>query len=390
MHCGGLARRDWLQAKSAGGRAPCRQRRSSTGLRAYREHQGQESRFRPSEAAELARALAIRPRLLLLDEPAGRLAQPRHRHPRPAADGPRQAGWTYSADCRACHAARRCRSPTRITALRLRRQDRGGNAARGGNHRGRSSMPISAEGSRPCLTCRDRRECLSPLRPHPGSSSASLRMPSQARSWRCSAATAPGKTIDAEHHLAAGAADGRLHSVFDGQPLGRLGSHHDRQGADLQVPGGREVFRDMSVRENLDMGASPAVAGFRRRARRSGTLSSPTPRCCAERLKQRPARCPGRAADAADRPRRLMARPRLLLLDETLARPVAGAGAEDLRHYSAACTPADSASCWSEADTRWRGLCRPMPTSSKTARSCSRGASDALRRDRHLSVKRTS
>ena len=42
---------------------------------------------------------------------------------------------------------------------------------------------------------------------------------------------------------------------FEGRSIERLASHDVVKAGVLQVPEGREVFKDMSVRENLDLGA---------------------------------------------------------------------------------------------------------------------------------------
>ena len=101
---------------------------------------------------------------------------------------------------------------------------------------------------------------------------------------------------------------------FEGQPLGRLGSHHVVKAGISQVPEGREVFRDMSVRENLDMGA------YGRRD--SAGVRDDLERCSASypvlrvRLKQTAGRLSGGVQKLLRFARALMARPRLLLLDE--------------------------------------------------------------------------
>ncbi|UPT89857.1 ABC transporter ATP-binding protein [Bradyrhizobium barranii subsp. apii] len=101
---------------------------------------------------------------------------------------------------------------------------------------------------------------------------------------------------------------------FEGQPLNRLQSHHVVKAGISQVPEGREVFRDMSVRENLDMGAYG-------RSDPAGVRSDldhvfayfPVLR---ERLKQKAGTLSGGEQQMLLIARALMARPRLLLLDE--------------------------------------------------------------------------
>ncbi|MET4210949.1 ABC transporter ATP-binding protein [Bradyrhizobium sp. LA2.1] len=72
VHCGGSLR-DWLQAKPPVVMRHIESVIERTGLGPYREHKARNLDFGHQKLLELARALAIRPRLLLLDEPAAGL-----------------------------------------------------------------------------------------------------------------------------------------------------------------------------------------------------------------------------------------------------------------------------------------------------------------------------
>jgi branched-chain amino acid transport system ATP-binding protein len=101
---------------------------------------------------------------------------------------------------------------------------------------------------------------------------------------------------------------------FDGQPIESIASHKVVEGGVVQVPEGREVFRDMSVRENLEMGA------YRRKD--AATVRADFDRVLdyfpklKDRLQQRAGTLSGGEQQMLLIGRALMARPRLLLLDE--------------------------------------------------------------------------
>jgi branched-chain amino acid transport system ATP-binding protein len=101
---------------------------------------------------------------------------------------------------------------------------------------------------------------------------------------------------------------------FDGKPIESMASHQVVEGGVVQVPEGREVFRDMSVRENLEMGAYRRKDAAMVRSDFDRVLDYfPKLR---DRLLQRAGTLSGGEQQMLLIGRALMARPRLLLLDE--------------------------------------------------------------------------
>jgi branched-chain amino acid transport system ATP-binding protein len=101
---------------------------------------------------------------------------------------------------------------------------------------------------------------------------------------------------------------------FDGKPIESMASHKVVEGGVVQVPEGREVFRDMSVRENLEMGAYRRKDASTVRADFDRVLDYfPKLR---DRLQQRAGTLSGGEQQMLLIGRALMASPRLLLLDE--------------------------------------------------------------------------
>jgi branched-chain amino acid transport system ATP-binding protein len=102
--------------------------------------------------------------------------------------------------------------------------------------------------------------------------------------------------------------------LFAGEPIHRLPSDEIVRRGLVQVPEGREVFKEMSVRENLELGA------FLRRDRRAMAEDLELVFAMFPRLKERGEQ---RAADgqhlllaARERGRALMSRPRMIMFDE--------------------------------------------------------------------------
>ncbi len=101
---------------------------------------------------------------------------------------------------------------------------------------------------------------------------------------------------------------------FDGAAIHRLPSDEIVRRGLVQVPEGREVFKEMSVRENLELGA------FLRRNRRETAEDLDKvfvmfPRL-KERLEQRAATLSGGEQQMLAIGRALMARPRMIMFDE--------------------------------------------------------------------------
>lgn len=112
------------------------------------------------------------------------------------------------------------------------------------------------------------------------------------------------------HVIEASAGDIR----FDGESIRRLHSDEIVRRGLVQVPEGREVFKDMSVRENLELGA------FLRRGRQEiaedfERVYTMFPRL-KERREQRASTLSGGEQQMLAIGRALMARPRMVLFDE--------------------------------------------------------------------------
>ena len=102
--------------------------------------------------------------------------------------------------------------------------------------------------------------------------------------------------------------------LLEGRPIHRMSADHIVQHGIIQVPEGREIFRDMSVRENLEMGAYTRKdrAGI---ARDLDAVCDIFPRL-RERIAQKAATLSGGEQQMLATARAMMAKPRMILMDE--------------------------------------------------------------------------
>lgn len=102
--------------------------------------------------------------------------------------------------------------------------------------------------------------------------------------------------------------------IFDGQDISRLSAHEKAEMGVILVPEGRKLFTDMSVEENLEMGASP------KRARDHAKQNLDRVYEMFPRLKERRVQKAGTLSGGEQQmlavARGIMAEPRVLMIDE--------------------------------------------------------------------------
>ncbi|WBX87973.1 ABC transporter ATP-binding protein [Achromobacter mucicolens] len=101
---------------------------------------------------------------------------------------------------------------------------------------------------------------------------------------------------------------------FAGEPIHRLSADEVVGRGIVQVPEGREIFREMSVRENLEMGAY--LRRDRNAVRQDMDMVCDTFPRLRERFEQKAATLSGGEQQMLATGRAMMARPRMILMDE--------------------------------------------------------------------------
>jgi len=108
---------------------------------------------------------------------------------------------------------------------------------------------------------------------------------------------------------------GRGEVFFDGQPIHRLHADQIVSRGLVQVPEGRQVFKDMSVQENLELGAFVRGDGHAAIAATFEEVYALFPRL-KERRAQRASTLSGGEQQMLAIGRALMSRPRMIMFDE--------------------------------------------------------------------------
>ncbi len=156
--------------------------------------------------------------------------------------------------------------------------------------------------------------------------------------------------------------------TLGGRDSRRLAAHEIVESGLALVPEGRGIFGDLTVQENLLLGANPKRA----RDRRSGAARTGARRCfrgCANAPRQIARTMSGGEQQMLAIGRALMSNPDILLLDEPSLGLSPALVQRAVRDACATCASTASACCWSSR-TRRRACASPIAAMcSKTAAS---------------------